>query len=590
MASQASVATFLVSRLKQWGVRRIFGYPGDGINGIMAALNEEEGQGMEFVQTRHEELAAFMACAHAKYTGEVGVCLATSGPGAIHLLNGLYDARLDRQPVLAIVGQQKRASLGTDYQQEVDLLSLFKDVAGEYVQMASDASQVRHLVDRAMRIAREERRVTCLIFPSDVQDLDAVPMPPRAHGSTFSGIGTVARATVPPLAALQQAADILNAGKRVAILAGAGAAGAGKSLLQAAELMGAGIAKALLGKPVLPDDAPGVTGCIGMIGTEPSLHLMSHCDTLLMVGSGFPYAEFLPPPGQARGVQIDIDARRLGLRYPMECNLAGDAGATLEALLPLLQAKKDRSWRRDIEGQVKRWWEDLERRAMQDADPVNPRRVFLELSPRLPADVILAGDSGSATSGYALYLKLKEGMLASLSGTLASMGSGLPYAIAAKLAYPGRPVIALAGDGAMQMNGINALITIASRWRQWQDPRLVVLVLNNSDLNFVSFEQRGMRGEPKFSAAQDLPDIPYAGFAQSLGLGGLRVDHPEQVGAAWEQALSADRPFLLEVVTDRNISPMAPQLTRQQAQAYFQAIARGDPEADALRLALQHDA
>lgn len=577
----ATVGDFLLERMGQWGVRRVYGYPGDGINGILAAFGRR--QDIEFVQTRHEEMAAFMACAHAKYTDEVGVCMATSGPGAIHLLNGLYDAKLDHQPVVAIVGQQKRASLGASYQQEVDLVSLFKDVAGEFVQMASSPEQVRHLVDRAFRIAQARRCVTCVIVPNDVQEEDAVPTPPREHGSTFSGVGAARQLPVPPPDALQAAADVLNSGSRVAILAGAGAHGALDELVQVAELLGAGIAKALLGKAVVPDDLPFCTGTVGMIGTEASDTMMQECDTLLMVGSSFPYAEFLPQEGQARAVQIDIDGAMLGLRYPMEVNLVGDAGATLRALAPLLHQKGERAWRERIEANVKESWRKLDERARAPAQPVNPQRAFTELSPRLPGDVILTGDSGSVAAWYALHLRIRRGMLASLSGGLATMGSAVPYALAAKMAHPGRPVIALAGDGAMQMNGMNGLITIARHWQRWDNPTLVVLVLNNRDLNFVTWEQRGMQGEPKYELSQQLPDFSYAAFAHMLGLAGERVEDPEELGPAWERALGAGKPFVLEVLADPNIPPFPPHIVDKQADQYKEAMAKGDAEAQDVR-------
>lgn len=572
-----TVGDFLLDRLQQWGVRRVYGYPGDGINGILAAFGRQDA--IEFIQSRHEEMSAFMACGHAKFTDEVGVCLATSGPGAIHLLNGLYDAKLDHQPVVAIVGQQQRSALGAHYQQEVDLVTLFKDVAGEFVQMATSAAQVRHLVDRAMRIAQARRCVTCIIIPNDLQEEDAVPNPPREHGYTFSGVGAALEAAVPPPDALRAAADLLNAGGKVAILAGAGAHGAQGELVEVADLLGAGIAKALLGKAVVPDDLPFCTGTIGMIGTQASETMMKECDTLLMVGSSFPYAEFLPKEGAARAVQIDVDPTMLGLRYPMDVNLAGDARATLRALIPLLQRKEERSWRARIEANVTESWRVLDERARRPGKPVNPQRAFSELSPRLPHDVILTGDSGSVSAWYALHLRLRRGMLASLSGGLATMGSAVPYAMAAKMAHPGRPVIALAGDGAMQMNGMNGLITIARHWRDWDNPILVVLVLNNRDLNFVTWEQRGMQGEPKYEASQQLPDFSYAEYARMLGLEGERIDDPEQLGAAWERALAAGRPFVLEVVADPNFPPFPPHIVDQQESQYQQAIAKGDPEA-----------
>jgi pyruvate dehydrogenase (quinone) len=573
-----TVGDQILERLHAWGVERVFGYPGDGINGLMGAFDRMGGR-MQFIQARHEELAAFMACAHAKYTGEVGVCMATSGPGAIHLLNGLYDAKADHQPVVAIVGQQARAALGGDYQQEVDLLTLFKDVAHEYVQMGTVPGQVRHLVDRAFRIARDQRTVTCLILPNDLQEEKAVEEPPREHGTVHSGIGLTGRRVVPDELGLQSAAAILNDGKKVAILCGAGALDAGPELVEVANRLGAGIAKALLGKTAVPDDLPFVTGAIGLLGTKPSWELMEGCDTLLMVGSSFPYSEFLPKEGKARGVQIDIDSRKLGIRYPMEVNLVGDSKLTLQALLPLLQPKEDRSWRDQIEAGVRDWWAAMEQRAMADARPINPQRVFWELSPRLPDDVILACDSGTSAVWYARDLKVRSGMMGSVSGGLASMGCALPYALAAKLAHPTRPVIALLGDGAMQMNGLNALITVADRWRQWRDGRFIVLVLNNGDLNMVTWEQRGNSGDKRFDESQLLPAFPYADYARMLGLRGIRVDRPEQVGLAWEEALSGDSPVVLDMVCDPNVPPIPPHVSNKQFKGYFSALMRRDPEA-----------
>ncbi|MDR6536536.1 thiamine pyrophosphate-requiring protein [Variovorax soli] len=579
-----NVSDQMLARLHEWGVRRVFGYPGDGINGLMGAF-DRMGERMRFVQARHEELAAFMACAHAKFTGEVGVCMATSGPGAIHLLNGLYDAKADHQPVLAIVGQAARAAMGGDYQQEVDLASLFKDVAHEYVHTAMVPAQIRHLVDRAMRIARDQRTVTCLIVPHDVQELEAVEKPPREHGTVHSGIGMTGKRVLPPEADLRAAADVLNAGRKVAILAGAGALHATDELVDIAELLGAGVAKALLGKMAVPDDLPFVTGAIGLLGTQPSWHMMSECDTLLMVGSSFPYSEFLPKEGQARGVQIDLDGRKLGMRYPMEINLVGDSRLTLQALIPLLERKDDRSWQDDIAGKVRKWWEVLETRAMNEARPINPQRVFWELSPRLPGDCILTCDSGTSAAWYARDLKVRRGMMGSLSGGLATMGPAVPYALAAKMAYPERPVIALLGDGAMQMLGINGLVTIAHHWKEWPDPRLVVMVLDNSDLNMVTWEQRVSAGERKFDDSQVLPEFPYADYARSLGLHGVRVDDPARVGQAWDEALRADRPVLLQMITDANVPPLPPHVSAKQAKDFAKALVHGDPEATAVVIA-----
>jgi len=570
-----TVGDFLVERLHALGVRKIFGYPGDGINGVFGALNRADGK-IEFIQARHEEMAAFMASAYAKFTGQLGVCIATSGPGASHLITGLYDARLDHMPVLAITGQQSRNAIGGHYQQEVDLPSLFKDVAGAFVEQASTPAQVRHLVDRAIRIAIGERRVTAIILPNDLQD-EKYEDPPRKHGTIHSGIGFSAPKTLPYEADLRRAAEILNTGKKVAMLVGAGALRASDDVIAVADRLEAGCAKALLGKAVLPDDLPWVTGSIGMLGTKPSYDMMLECDTLLMIGSGFPYSEFLPNEGQARGVQIDLAPDMLSLRYPMEVNLVGDAAETLRALLPMLKQKDEPTWRTRIEKNVKEWWKTLEKRAMASASPVNPQRVTWELSPRLPDRVILTSDSGSCANWYARDLKIRRGMMASLSGGLASMGAAVPYAIAAKFAHPDRPVIALVGDGAMQMNNMAELITVAKYWRQWSDHRWIVCVFNNEDLNQVTWEQRVMEGDPKFNASQQIPNVPYHRFAELIGLKGIYVDRPDALGAAWDEALDADRPVVLEVKTDPEVPPMPPHITFEQAKHLTETLLKGDP-------------
>jgi pyruvate dehydrogenase (quinone) len=569
-----NVAQFILRRLAGWGVRHVFAYPGDGINGLLGAFHEVED--IEFVQTRHEEIAAFAATAQAKLTGDVGVCMATSGPGAIHLLNGLYDAKLDHQPVVAVVGQQKRMSLGSNYQQEVDLQVLFKDVASEFVQYCMAPSQARHLVDRAYRVAQASRSVTCIIVPEDVQESEYED-PPRMHGAVFSG-GAITEPLVRPRDEdLRRAAEVLNAGQKVAMLIGQGAARAADEVVEAADVLGAGVAKALNGRAALPDDLPFVTGAIGLLGTKPTDDMIENCDTLLMVGSSFPYSEWLPPEGQARGVQIDIDGRLLGVRYPMEVNLTGDSKETLRALIPLLERKEDRSWRQGIEENVDRWWRILDDRAHDSADPLNPQLLFHELSSRLPDRCILTSDSGSATNWWARHLKLREGMKTALSGTLATMCPAVPYALAAKFAYPDRPVIACLGDGAMQMLGINALIDIAHYRDRWPNQQLVILVLNNGDLNQVTWEQRVMAGDPRLDASQLLPDFPFARYAELLGLRGIRVDAPEQVGPAWDEALSSDQPVVLEAVTDPEVPPLPPHIRMQQAKSMAGALAAGDP-------------
>jgi pyruvate dehydrogenase (quinone) len=525
---------------------------------------------MEYVQVRHEEMAAFMASAHAKFTGQVGLCYATSGPGAIHLLNGLYDAKMDHVPVVALVGQQARTGLGASYQQEVDLQNLFQDVT-EDVGMASVPEQVRHLIDRAVRIAHNKRAVSCVILPNDLQELEYVD-PPLAHGATHTGIGYAGPAKLPDEAQLRAAADILNSGKKVAMLIGAGTLDATDEVIAVAERLQAGVAKALLGKAAVPDDLPFVTGSIGLLGTKPSWDLMKGCDTFLMVGSAFPYSEFLPKPGAARGVQIDIDGSRLSLRYPMEVNLVGDSAATLRALLPMLTQKNVPSWRSGIEKGLKDWWETLEQRAMDSAEPLNPQRLFWELSPRLPDNAIITADSGSVANWYARDLRMRRGMKASLSGGLASLGAGTPYALAGKMAYPDRTVIACMGDGAMQMNGLNVMITISKYWKQWSNPRLIVLVLNNRDLNQVTWEERIQLGAGKTESTQSIPDFPYHKYAELIGLKGIFVDNPDRVGSAWDEALASDRPVILEAYTDPNVPPLPPHITLKDAKNFVSMI------------------
>ncbi|MER6171468.1 thiamine pyrophosphate-requiring protein [Streptosporangium sp. NPDC001681] len=573
MAS-TTVADHVLERLREWGVERVFGYPGDGINGLLAAWGRA-GDRPRFVQARHEEMSAFEAVGYAKFAGRLGVCAATSGPGAIHLLNGLYDAKLDHVPVVAIVGQTNRSAMGGSYQQEVDLLSLYKDVAGDYVQMVTVPEQLPNVLDRAIRVALAERAPTAVILPADVQELK-YSAPGHAFKMVPSSLGVDWPAISPDGTALRHAADLLNAGERVAILAGAGARGAREELQRVAELLGAGVAKALLGKDVLSDELPYVTGSIGLLGTRPSYEMMNDCDTLLTVGSSFPYTQFMPDFDQARAVQIDIDPKQIGMRYPYEVNLVGDAAVTLRALIPLLEPKEDRSWRKSIEAGVERWWETVRMEAMVEAKPINPMRLFHELSVRLPDNAIVTADSGSAANWYARNLRFRGDVRGSLSGTLATMGPGVPYGIGAKFGCPDRPVIVFAGDGAMQMNGLAELITVKRYWREWSDPRLVVAVLHNNDLNQVTWEMRAMQGAPKFPQSQTLPDVDYAGFAASLGLGAVTVDRPDQIGPAWEQALSADRPMLLDVHVDPDVPPIPPHASFEQMKDTAEALLRGD--------------
>jgi len=572
-----TVADYLLSRLGEWGVDKVFGFPGDGINGILAAFGKA-GNWPKFIQARHEEMAAFEAVGYAKFDGHPAVCMATSGPGAIHLLNGLYDAKLDHVPVVAIVGQTARSAMGGSYQQEVDLLTLFKDVASDYVQMVTVPQQLPNVIDRAIRIAEAQRAPTAVIIPADVQELEySAPthefkMVPSSLGIRWPGIQ-------PDSGSIRAAAQLLNEGSKVAILIGQGARGAAAEVKEVADLLGAGVAKALLGKDSLPDDLPYVTGSIGLLGTRPSYEMMRDCDTLLTIGSSFPYTQFLPEPGQARGVQIDIDPKMIGLRYTNEFNIVADAATALRALIPHLDRKQDRSWQENLEKSVSRWWGTMHKEAMVSANPINPMRLFAELSTRLPENAMLSADSGSSANWYARQLKFRDGVRGSLSGNLATMGPGVPYAIGAKFAHPDRPAIAFAGDGAMQMNGLAELITVKHYWREWSDPRLVVAVLHNNDLNQVTWEMRAMGGVPAFRESQALPDVDYAGFAESLGLLGMHVQDTDDVGPAWEKALATDRPTLLDVRTDPDIPPIPPHATFEQARNSAEAMIKGDDSA-----------
>jgi pyruvate dehydrogenase (quinone) len=572
-------ADFFVDRLKSWGVKRIYGYPGDGINGMIGAIQRDGS--LDFIQPRHEEMGAFMAVAHAKFTGELGVCLATGGPGATHLITGLYDAKLDHMPVLAICGQAESTVRGGSYQQELNLDRMFADVA-EYVQEVSHPAQLPHVVDRAVRLALARRGPSVIVIPKDVQE-QAFEAPKRAHGFTRSGPGYSRPTLVPAEADLGKAADLLNAGEKVAILIGAGAISAADEVIEVAEKLGAGVAKALLGKTALPDDLPFVTGSIGLLGTRPSSDMMNACDTLLIVGSGFPWSEFLPKSGAARAMQIDVDPAMLSLRYPCEVNLHGTAKETLQLLLPMLEEKRDRGWRGEIEGWLKEWWQTLEARAMTRAHPVNPQRVVWEMSPRLPADAIVTSDSGSCANWYARDFRVKRGQMGSVSGGLASMGAAVPYAIGAKFAHPDRPVIALVGDGAMQMNNMAELITVAKYVDRWPDKRFVTCVFNNEDLNEVTWEQRVMNGNPRFDASQDIPDVRYSKFAELIGLKGIFIDDPKDLAGAWEEALSADRPVVLEVKTDPEIAPLPPHISFKEAKGFMMSMARDDDAGHVIR-------
>ncbi len=573
-----TAADNLCERLIAWDVGTIYGFPGDGINGLLGALRRHRDE-LRFVQTRHEEMAAFMACGHAKFTGEVGVCMATSGPGAIHLLNGLYDAKLDHRPVVAIVGQTFVRAIGGNFQQEVKLLQLYSDVASAFCEQVNEPSSVRHLVDRAMRIAQTERTVTCVIVPADVQDMEAVEAQPHKTHTVHSGVGYWPGRRVPAKEQLKQAADILNQGEKVAMLVGQGALDATNEVIAVADALGAGVAKALLGKAAVPDDVPFCTGSIGLLGTKPSWDMMQEADTLLMVGSSFPYSEFLPEEGQVKAVQIDLLGRMLSIRYPMDLALEGDSKESLEELLPLLRRKEDRSWQEKIKENVADWWRLMDEQG-EPADRngrVRPQGLFTALSAQLPENAILSSDSGSAANWYARHIRIRRGMKAMLSGNLATMVPGVPYAIAAKFAYPDRVSIAMVGDGAMQMGGMAEMLTAAKYYKTWADPRLIVLVLTNEDLNQVTWEQRVMEGDPEFEASQQIPYVDYAAWAQLIGLHGIKVSKSSEIEGAWREALSADRPVIISALTDPNEAPLPPHITLEQAQKFAKSIL-ADPQ------------
>ncbi|MGH3826649.1 MAG: thiamine pyrophosphate-requiring protein [Pseudonocardiaceae bacterium] len=575
---------YLCERLIEWDVDTIYGFPGDGINGILGALRRCQDR-LRFIQTRHEEMAAFMACGHAKFTGRVGVCMATSGPGAIHLLNGLYDAKLDHQPVVAIVGQTFVRALGGHFQQEVKLLQLYSDVASAYCEQANEPGSIRHTLDRALRIAQVEKTVTCVIIPADVQEMDAVEKQPHLTHTMHSGVGYWPGRVIPEQRDLRAAADILNSGEKVAMLVGQGALHATDEVIAVADTLGAGVAKALLGKAAVPDDVPFCTGSIGLLGTKPSWDMMQGADTLLMVGSSFPYSEFLPKEGAVKGVQIDLFGRMLSIRYPMDLALVGDSKQTLTELLPLLRRKTDRSWQDGIAKEVEEWWRLLADRAEPadvdrdgDRPRVRPQALFAELSRQLPDNAILSSDSGSAANWFARQVRIRRGMKASLSGNLATMVPGVPYAIAAKFAFPDRVSVAMVGDGAMQMGGMAELLTAAKYYQTWADPRLVVLVLNNEDLNQVTWEQRAMAGDPKFTASQEIPYVPYHAYADMIGLKGIKVERSAQIEGAWAEAFAADRPVIIDAMSDPEEPPIPPHVTFAQMAAMTKAFVAAPKE------------
>jgi pyruvate dehydrogenase (quinone) len=572
----ATVSDFIIDRLIAWDLHLFYGFPGDGIGGFDGALERAERGGKDFryIRPTHEEIVSFMACAHAKFTGQVGVGIATSGPGAIHMVNGLYDAKMDSQPMVAIVGQQGRVSLGSDAQQEVNLERLFSDVAG-YVQTVFTAQHAQMVVDRALRIAGARRCPTVIILPADVQNLE-MEAPDREHWVSRTGVGFASTRVTPPDDELARAAQVLNSGSKLAMIVGEGALDATDEVLAVAQRRGAGIITSLLGKGAVPGDLPYHTQQLGLLGSRPSYTMMQDCDTLLMVGCNYPYAEFLPATGQARGVQIDLDAGHLSLRYPMEVGLIGDTKATLAALLDHLQQIDDLSWQQQISKGMETWHNICEREAHVPADPINPRLVYHTLNERLPDNCIVTADAGSTADWYGQHIRLGRNMMGNLSGRLASMLAAMPYAVSAKFSHPDRPVVCTIGDGAFQMLAMSELITIKRHWHEWQDPRFIVLVLNNTDLNQVSWEMREV-GDPRYDTTQRVEDMDYAGYAELLGLQGIKVQRPDDVASAWDTAFAADHPVLLDVRTDSNVPPLPPHITFDQAKGMVESLLRGDP-------------
>jgi pyruvate dehydrogenase (quinone) len=568
----------LIENLIDWGVDTVFGIPGDGINGIMEALRKRQ-EVVRFIQVRHEEAAAFMACGYAKYTGKLGVCLATSGPGGIHLLNGLYDAKMDGQPVLAITGHHYHDLIDTFAQQDLDLDKVFQDVA-VYNTRVMSPTHVENVVNLACRAALSRRGVSHINFPTDIQDQEGGERSPRNRPHHESSV-QAHRAALPSTDDLHRAAEILNQGKKIAILAGRGALHATTELEQIAELLGAPIIKALLGKAAVPDDSPYTTGGVGLLGTKPSQEALEECDTFLIVGSSFPYIEFLPKPGQARGVQIDLDPLRIGLRYPVEAGLLGDSRATLRELLPLLRRNEHRGFLDKAQEGMKDWQALMVKQASRQDKPMKPQVVAWELGKRLRDDAIISCDSGTITSWYARHILVKRGQMCSLSGTLASMANGLPYTIAAQLAYPQRQCVGFVGDG-----GFTMLMGELATAVKYELPVKIVIVKNNS-LGQIKWEQMVFLGNPEFAC--DLHPIDFAGFARACGASGYTIEDPALCGEVLDEALSRPGPVVVEAVVDPNEPPMPPKVTARQAAHFAEALAKGTPHGGKIALTVAAD-
>ena len=563
-----TAADVLVETLLGWGVKVVFGLPGDGINGIIESLRTHEEK-IRFIQVRHEEAAAFMACGYAKFTGKLGVCLATSGPGGIHLLNGLYDAKLDNQPVLAITGLQFHDLIGTFTQQDVALDKLFMDVA-VFNERIMGPTHVENIADLACRTALAYHGVAHITFPVDLQEKEVKKKQASSRNIAHHTSDVYARsARLPDHADLERAADILNQGKKVAILAGRGALDATQELEETAELLGAPIVKPLLGKAAVPDDSPYTTGGIGLLGTKPSQEALEDCDTLLMVGTSFPYIEFMPKPGQARGVQIELDPKRIGLRYPVEVGLVGDSRNTLRELIPLLKHKEDRKFLQAAQAGMKDWWELMEKRATRPDKPMKPQVVAWELGKRLRNDAIVSCDSGTIATWWARHILARRGQMHTLSGNLATMAPGLPYTIAAQVAYPNRQCVAFVGDGGFSMLMADFVTAV-----KYKLPIKVVIIKNNT-LGQIKWEQMVFLGNPEYGV--DLQPIDFAAFAHACGGIGFSVEDPADCGRALEEFLAAPGPAILQAAVDPFEPPMPAKVKTEQALHFAESLARGEP-------------
>jgi pyruvate dehydrogenase (quinone) len=576
--SKPTTADVLVDRLIDWGVDTIFGLPGDGINGIMESLRKRQ-DAIRFVHVRHEEAAAFMACGYAKFTGRLGVCLATSGPGGIHLLNGLYDAKLDRQPVLAITGMAFHDLIHTFTQQDVELDKLFMDVA-VYNSRVMGKAHMANSIDLAIRAALSYKGVSHLTIPADIQDMEADERSKRNKPNHTSD-APARSAAVPDDQSLAQAAAILNEGKKVVIMAGQGALDARSQVIQLAERLGAPIVKPLLGKGVVPDEHPLTTGGIGLLGTAPSQEAIEHCDTLLMVGTSFPYIEYMPAPDQARAIQIDIDPLRIGLRYPVEIGLVGDSARTLDLLLPKIQPQNDRSFLEDAQKGMQDWWKQMDERGTLRDTPMKPQVVGYELNRWLSDDAIITCDSGTIATWAARQIRIRGEQRFSLSGNLATMANGFPYAIAAQLAFPNRQVVAFVGDG-----GFSMLMAELSTCVKYQLP-LKIVVIKNNVLGQIKWEQMVFLGNPQYGV--ELEPIDHVKFAEACGATGFTIEDPADCGRIMQQALNTPGPVVIEAVVDPNEAPMPPKITRDQAMKFAKSLLRGEPNREKIALTALSD-